>query len=376
MVSDNLVLPLMFGDSVVPLILGSEAASSTWLLLLLIAAGMVAITKGGDLFTDSSVDIARMTRIPPVIVGATIVSTATSFPEFMVSLTGTLSGSAEFAVGNAIGSCLCNIGLIVGVCAIARGVIARRTSTASGISADRNMLTGAGTFMLVSTVLVWLFSMFDSGGAATGTLLSRFGLSRWQAAGLVLIMVWYLIWSVQHARRARYEDALIEDGQTPADSESASTTKWLATAATFVAATCMVIIGSRLLVCNGEEIALRMGVPKLVLGLTLFAIGTSLPELTISLIAVLKGHEALGIGNIIGSNVMNICWVMATCALVRPLPIAMQTVAVDLPVTLLLTVLLIALPWRAERISTRDGWILLSIYGIHLAGVTVAGMNR
>ncbi len=92
----------------------------------MIAVGMLAITKGGDLFTDSSVEIARMTRIPPVIVGATIVSTATSFPEFMVSLTGTLAGSAEFAVGNAIGSCLCNIGLIVGVCAVTRGFLAKR----------------------------------------------------------------------------------------------------------------------------------------------------------------------------------------------------------------------------------------------------------
>jgi len=100
------------------------------------------------MFTDSSVEIARLTRVPPVIVGATIVSTATSFPEFMVSLTGTLSGSAEFAVGNAIGSCLANIGLIVGLCAIAYGFQARRKDLAPGIAADRSMLKGPGTFMI------------------------------------------------------------------------------------------------------------------------------------------------------------------------------------------------------------------------------------
>jgi len=111
-----------------------------------------------------------------------------------------------------------------------------------------------------------------------------------------------------------------------------------------------------------------------VLGLTLFAVGTSLPELTISLIAVLKGHEALGIGNIIGSNVMNICWVLASCALIKPLPIAAQTVFLDLPVTLLLTVLLLILPWKLERISTKAGVILLLIYFTHLVTITVAGV--
>ena len=97
---------IVFANGIFPILIGSEAATSTIGLLMLIVVGMLAITKGGYLFTDSSVEIAKMTRIPPVIVGATIVSTATSFPEFMVSITGTLAGQTEFAVGNAIGSCL------------------------------------------------------------------------------------------------------------------------------------------------------------------------------------------------------------------------------------------------------------------------------
>lgn len=353
------------------MLVGTESATSIWGLLLLIAVGLVAITKGGDLFTDSSVDIARMTKIPPVIVGATIVSTATSFPEFMVSLTGTLSGATEFAVGNAIGSCLCNIGLIVGVCAIIRGVIARRAGQPSGISAARDMLRGPGVFMLVSALAVFAFSLFSSGGAELDGKPTQFGISRWQAAILFVGMFWYLAYSIRAARRARYESSL-----EPQDTEEPKVSAGRIIKATvmFVVATAMVMIGSRLLVCNGEEIALRMGVPRLVLGLTLFAIGTSLPELTISLIAVLKGHEALGIGNIIGSNVMNITWVLASCALVTPLPISLQTVVVDLPVTLLLTVLLLALPWKSERISTRAGWLMLSIYVIHTVGITIAGV--
>ncbi len=336
----------------------------------MIVVGMLAIIKGGDLFTDSSVEIARMTRIPPVIVGATVVSTATSFPEFMVSLTGTLAGSAEFAVGNAIGSCLCNIGLIVGVCAVTRGFLAKRRGLKPGIAADRSMLKGPGMFMLGSSVLLLLFSFFSTGGAEVNGQLARFGISRWQAAVLFVGMFWYLGYSIREARLARYESSLDKDSAphvvTAIEIAKASLQ--------FVLATIVVVVGSRLLVCNGEAIALRMGVPKLVLGLTLFAVGTSLPELTISLIAVLKGHEALGLGNIIGSNVMNICWVLASCALVTPLPIEFQTVVVDLPVTMLLTVLLLVFPWKSERISTGAGWIMLLVYVAHLVGVTLHGI--
>ncbi|MCR9202792.1 MAG: calcium/sodium antiporter [Planctomycetaceae bacterium] len=360
---------------IIDMLTGSAAPSALWALIALLLAGMAAITKGGDLFTDSSVDIARMTRIPPVIVGATIVSTATSFPEFMVSLTGTLAGATEFAVGNAIGSCLCNIGLIIGVCGIVRGYIARKQGNAkvqpSGIAASREMLQGPGMYMLASCLGVFAFSLFSSGGAVLNGQPSQFGLARWQAGLLFAGMFVYLGYSARVARLAMHAAALSDDA---ADEPKATATGFMKAGIVFCLATAMVVIGSRLLVTNGEAIALRMGVPRLVLGLTLFAIGTSLPEFTISLIAVLKGHEALGIGNIVGSNVLNITWVLASCALVKPLPIAMQTVAVDLPVTLLLTVLLLALPWKSERISTQTGWIMLLIYLAHLIGITVAGV--
>ncbi|MEZ6132498.1 MAG: calcium/sodium antiporter [Planctomycetaceae bacterium] len=356
--------------SVVSVLSGSDPAGSVWGILLLIAGGLLAIVKGGDLFTDSSVHIARMSRIPPVIVGATIVSTATSFPEFMVSLTGTLAGSAEFAVGNVIGSCLCNIGLIIGVCAVIRGVIAKRTNSQPGISASRAMLAGPGMFMLGTAVLTCVFSWFDAGGITSDGQPVRFGFARWQAGILLVGMVWYLAWSARQAGRARYETSLSESADTP----KVTLLEIVRVSGVFVLACGIVVIGSRLLVTNGESLALMLGVPKLVLGLTLFAVGTSLPELTISLIAVLKGHEALGIGNIVGSNVLNICWVLGTCAVIRPLPIELQTVVVDLPVTLLLTVMMVVLPWKSERISTAAGWALLTVYLLHLVGVTTLGV--
>lgn len=348
---------------IVSVLLGTDPATSVWAILLLIAAGLLAITKGGDLFTDSSVQIARITRIPPVVVGATIVSMATSFPEFMVSLTGTLSGSTEFAVGNVVGSCLCNIGMIVGSCAIVRSWVVKRTGATSGISASREMLSGPGIFMLVTAALTCVFSCFDSGTDGVA-----YGIARWQAGVLFVGMFLYMAYSVRIATRARHETAL----GTQTSGPKADIKLIVHTSFTFLMACAAVVLGSRLLVTNGESLAMMFGVPKLVLGLTLFAVGTSLPELTISMIAVLKGHEALGIGNIIGSNVLNICWVLASCALVTPLPIAPQTVFIDLPVTMLLTVMLVTLPWKNERITTGTGWALLAVYLLHLVGVTAA----
>lgn len=361
------ILPTPVLD-LISFLLGSQPATSVWAILLLIVFGLVAITKGGDMFTDSSVDIARVTKIPPAIVGATIVSMATSFPEFMVSVTGTLAGSTEFAVGNVVGSCLCNIGMIVGSCAIVRSYIAKRTNSTSGIRADRAMLAGPGIFMLVTMAVTCAFSWFDSGSAT-----STYGFARWQAALLLLGMFGYLAYSVKQARQARKANqvsALLDNNVEAAVSLS----EILRTGTTFLLACGVVVIGSRLLVTNGESLATMLGVPKLVLGLTLFAVGTSLPELTISMIAVLKGHEALGIGNIIGSNVLNICWVLASCAVIKPLPVSAQTVYVDLPVTMLLTVMLVTLPWKNQRITTGIGWALLVVYVVHLVGVTVASV--
>lgn len=126
------------------LITGIIAPSSILISLLFIALGMLSITKGGDLFTDSSVEIARLTRIPPVIIGATIVSMSTTFPELMVSVTSTLSGKGDLAVGNALGSCLCNIGLIIGSCALLNGFLARRRNTDRAIPVSRFTIVGPG----------------------------------------------------------------------------------------------------------------------------------------------------------------------------------------------------------------------------------------
>jgi cation:H+ antiporter len=356
---------VLFADGnwqILRVVTGLDAAGQTGWNIFLLLAGMAVITKGGDLFTDSAVAIARATRIPPVIIGATIVSMATTFPEFMVSLSGSLDGKPGFAVGNALGSCCCNIGLIVGSCALLKGFLAKRRGEEPGIPANRVTLLGPGLFMLAAGSAVWFFGSFDAGGAVikAGGPPSEYGIARWQAGMLVLLLVGYLAYSLRSALRARFESELEADNEEAADQEISS--QMGRTLLVFLAGAALVVLGSKLMVSNAGRIANEMGVPELVIGLTVLAIGTSLPEFTISLMAVIKGHGALGIGNIIGANVLNICWVVATCALISPLPIQSQTFILDAPCVLLLMILLPALAYKHERISTASGAVLLAVY--------------
>lgn len=358
------VEPLHF----IRLITGLDAPASVLISLLFILVGMLSITKGGDLFTDSSVEIARLTRIPPVIIGATIVSMSTTFPELMVSVTSTMSGKGDLAVGNALGSCLCNIGLIIGTCALLKGFLAWRRKTESGIPVSRLTIVGPGFFMLTAGTLVWLFSLFSSGGAVLPDgAPAEYGIARWQAGILLLILAGYVLFSLRMAMASMHDFG--EEQEHPSQVENMKA-YCIKLGLTFFCGAFLVLLGSKLLVTNAVQVARYFEVSELLIGLTILAVGTSLPEFTISVLSVVKGHGALGTGNIIGANVLNITMVIATCALISPLPIQRQTVFLDGPVVILLMLAMLGLSWRRKQISSFSGLILLTIYVIYLLVAT------
>lgn len=340
------------------LLIGSESAESMLACSILILIGMALITKGGDWFTDAAVAIARATRIPTVIVGATIVSLATTFPELMVSLTSAWQGVDAFAVGNALGSCCCNIGLIVGTCAMLKWFVNRSQSGSSGIPVSRHTLLATGSFMLAACLITWLFALL---GSDTTLPFSQrtYQLERWQGAVLLSGLVLYLLYTVRLALAARFEAQLAEQAE-PEESGPAMTVP--AMVGGFAAGATVVILGSRLMVANAEQVALMLQIDPLVVGLTVLAVGTSLPEYTISLLAVIKGHGSLGLGNIMGANILNLFLVVGTCAAIRPLPIQWPTIVRDAPVVMLLMTLLILLPLRKQLVSASSGVILFTVY--------------
>lgn len=357
---------LALGENLFDIAIGAAPGPSLTACVVLLVLGMFVITLGGDLFTESAVAIARATQIPPVIIGGTLVSMATTFPEFMVSFTGAVQGKPDFAVGNALGSCVCNIGLIVGFCGLLNGWVSRKTNDPKGIPINRVTILGPGAFMLVAGLLVYAFCWFDDGGLPpeAGEPMTL-AISRWQAGVLALVFVAYLGYSARIAYLSRYE---IRGSEAEAEAEELRRHLGLEFAL-FVLGAAVVVIGSRMLIANAGRTAEELGVPPLWIGLTVLAVGTSLPEFTISVLAVVKRHGSLGLGNIIGANILNIGWVMASCAAWEPLRIRRQTVLLDGPVVLLLMAVMLAGAYRRERVSPRLGCWLFGIYIAWLASI-------
>lgn len=303
-----------------------------WANLLLFSAGILVIAKGADWFTAGAVGVARVTGIPKVVVGATLVSLATTAPEFSVSVIAAWLGHPATSMGNAVGSTICNIGLILAVASLIAPVALAREDVAP-----------EGVFMLALGVLLVLLGRDAELGAAEGLLLFVLALS-------------YLWFGMRRARRAN-------SGST---GEAASEGGERGVGPRFAAGAALVVAGSVLLVQNAAHLARAMGVPELVIGLTLVAVGTSLPELVTAVSASLRGHGDIAVGNVMGANVLNIAWVLGGASLVAPLGVERQSFVLDFPFMLLLMLLFLSLALWRRGVGRGAGFALLSAYAGYL----------
>ncbi len=305
-----------------------------WTAVLLFLLGLALIIKGGDWFLSGAVWIAEATGVPRFIIGATIVSLATTLPELMVSVTGVLQGETDLAVGNAVGSVTANLGLILGislVCIPSRVVRAQ--------------------FELKAFLMVC--------AAALLMILCREG-SLAVLPGLLLLGIFgAYLWSNLH------------DARSGMSGEARPGIQWkkaLGKILLFVLGIGAIVIGSRLLIDYGSELALLMGVPSSIIGVTMVAIGTSLPELVTTLTAIAKKEASMSVGNIIGANVIDLTLILPVCAAISGgrLAIVSQTTALDLPACLLLCCLAVLPPLLAGRFFRWQGVAILSLYAAYI----------
>ncbi len=305
-----------------------------WTAVLLFLLGLALIIKGGDWFLSGAVWIAEATGVPRFIIGATIVSLATTLPELMVSVTGVLQGETDLAVGNAVGSVTANLGLILGislVCIPSRVVRAQ--------------------FELKAFLMVC--------AAALLMVLCREG-SLAVLPGLLLLGIFgAYLWSNLH------------DARSGMSGEARPGIQWkkaLGKILLFVLGIAAIVVGSRLLIDYGSELALLMGVPSSIIGVTMVAIGTSLPELVTTLTAIAKKEASMSVGNIIGANVIDLTLILPVCAAISGgrLAIVSQTTALDLPACLLLCCLAVLPPLLAGRFFRWQGVAILSLYAAYI----------
>lgn len=314
--------------------------------VLAIAAGLVLLIWSADRFVGGASAAARLLGVSPLVVGVLIVGFGTSAPEMLVSGIAAAHGNGGLSIGNALGSNITNIGLILGITAIiyplqVRSRIIRRELP-----------------ILMATMVVGLVLMSDGTlDRVNGSLL---------LVGLVVMVGWSL------------REVLSDRGDVLASEYAAELPPQrmtLAVALGWVLVGLLVLIGSsRLLVYGAVEIAHRLGISDLVIGLTIVAIGTSLPELAASLTAAKKGEHDIAIGNVAGSNMFNLLGVMALPALLDPGPFDPEVLRRDFPVMLLLTVLLqvFASNYTIRKqgtISRLEGGVLIAVYLVYLTAL-------
>ena len=280
---------------------------------LYLIAGLVGLFFGGEALVRGSVGIARRMAIPPLLIGLTVVGFGTSTPELLVSVDAAWRGVPDIALGNVVGSNIANILLIIGLSALIWPI------TVMGATLRRD----TGVMMAGALLLVPMFAMAQMGRLSGLTLV----------AGLAAYLVW--------AYRPPGEMAAEDVGVTAPASAFVSTL-WV------LGGLVALMIGARCLVDGAVSIARGYGISEAFIGLTIVAVGTSLPELATSLIAALRRQSEIAIGNIVGSNIFNVLGILGVTALIAPIPVASRFLTFDLPVmiafSLFLTVLLLTRP--------------------------------
>ena len=313
--------------------------------ILLIAVGFALVAKGGNLFVDSSIYIGRALRIPRFVIGGTLVSLATTAPELVVSVTAASMGDSGIALGNAVGSCICNIGLIVGLVAIIMPV-----------QVDRPDFIRRAAWMAGGGVLVVAFSWDGSMERMYGLLL---------LAGAVA----YLAWDLAGILRSRRQSASEAEDPEAAEGLGAAV-GWFA-----VGAVC-VIVGSRLLVTSGQGLAAALGVPSAIIGFSVIAIGTSVPELVTGVTAARKGVPDLSLGNILGANVLNLLLVVGLSGTIQPLQIDAFSQLYGFPWLGIFFVAVIGAVLRFGVVRRAAGIALLLLYALYVIGlVSLPGLT-
>ncbi len=307
------------------------------LFILALIVGLALLTWSSEQFVSGSVNLARITGLSPLVIGMVVMGFGTSAPELLVSANAALNGSPGLALGNAIGSNIANIALILGTTALLVSLDVNATLTRMEIPA-----------LFFAAILSWLFMADGFSSHLDGFL-------------LLLTLCFILFWFLRCAKAASTTHlAIAEDA--PVDMRKSIAIFWTLTGLL------LLIVGSRLLVWGSSGIASLLGVSDLVIGLTIVAIGTSLPELAASLVSVRKGQAEMAIGNIIGSCLFNNLAVVGLAVLLHPLSTPTELLSRDMPIMLGLYVLLVIFlftPPQRYSISRWEGGLLLLIFIVY-----------
>ena len=300
--------------------------------VILLILGFVFLIKGSDFFVDGASSIASILKIPTLIVGLTIVAFGTSAPEAAVSITSSLTGSNALAVSNVIGSNLFNILLIIGLCALL-----------NELEIDQNVVSKDLPFLVIITAILSAF------------IIIGWNINRIEGIILLLIVVGYIAYLVYSAKKTK-EAEIVEKPKL-------SLPKSIIYILVGIAG---IVIGGDFVVDGASYIAITFGMSETLVGLTIVAIGTSLPELVTSLTALKKGETQLVIGNVIGSNTFNILFVLGSSSAISPITLN-PNMLIDVLLMLFVTILCYIFGKTQTKYDKKEGLILVLIFVCYMA---------
>ncbi len=302
--------------------------------IVLLLVGFVLLVKGADLFVDGAVGISRKLRIPAVVVGLTIVAFGTSAPETSVSIAAALAGSNGIAVGNVLGSNMFNLLVVTGLSAIFMV-----------LPVSKGILRRDYPFMLLITAVMLGMFLFVTPN----------DLSRADGVILLLLFAFFIVYTVIGALKSR-------SSQPDEEGEAPSLLKSLLVSVIGIAA---IVVGGDLVVDNATTVAIAWGMDEILVGLTIVACGTSLPELVTSVVASKKGENDIAIGNVVGSNIFNILLVLGLSSAINPIAVGGEVIT-DTAI-LIAVCLIFAIPmYKNKRLGRVSGVLMVLTYAVYL----------
>lgn len=292
---------------------------------ILLIVGFVLLIKGADLFVDGASSVAAKLKVPSLIIGLTVVSLGTSMPEAAVSISASLSGDNGISLGNVIGSNIFNLLMVVGV-----------SSAILPIATDRDILKRDVPINIGITVLLGIM-LFDG------------NLSRVDALILLLILAAYMFLLIRSALKNRVE------------AEETKVLSWVKSILFVIIGVAAIIGGGQLVVNSAKTIAMALGMSETLVGLTVVAIGTSLPELVTSIVAAKKGNSGIAMGNVIGSNIFNILFILGMAGIIKPMT-ADAAFFIDTGILLAASALMLLFAYTKRKTNRVEGIISVLLY--------------
>ncbi|MDD2601514.1 MAG: calcium/sodium antiporter [Prevotella sp.] len=321
-------------------------APQIWLQVLLTIVGIIVVLWGADRLTDGAVGLAERMGVPQIVIGLTIVAMGTSMPEFFVSFMSAINGTPDLAVGNVVGSNIFNALLIVGVAAMVSPIAILHDTVRKDIP-----------FAIIASVVLMI-------------LCNDSGINRLDALIMLMMFIFYIITTLRGAKQEKTEESSL-DSSTQSDKDSKKKQVGVGKALLLtVVGLASLILGSNVFVDNVSAIAATLGMSDALIGLTIVAMGTSLPELATSVVAARRGNSGIAIGNVIGSNVFNILMILGITGLIAPMQISGITF-VDLSVMVLSMVLIWLVSFTRYRIERWEGLVLVTAFASYLSYLIV-----